>query len=154
MEEAKKRDHRNVGMQQELFFFHPLSPGSCFFLPHGARIYNAMVRPAGVMPSRLLVAWHLPPWEDAAARNMEGALRLSTLVLMDQPVWWWWWWWCVCVCGGGGDAVVCLLHAPRVLLMLADAFDVGHPTCAGGFHAPEVLGVWVRGSCHAQHLQL
>lgn len=44
MEEAKKRDHRNVGTQQELFFFHPLSPGSCFFLPHGARIYNAMVR--------------------------------------------------------------------------------------------------------------
>ncbi|KAI3432854.1 hypothetical protein D9Q98_010437 [Chlorella vulgaris] len=43
MEEAKKRDHRNVGTQQELFFFHPLSPGSCFFLPHGARIYNAMV---------------------------------------------------------------------------------------------------------------
>jgi threonyl-tRNA synthetase len=44
IEEAKKRDHRNVGQQQELFFFHPLSPGSCFFLPHGARIYNAMVR--------------------------------------------------------------------------------------------------------------
>ncbi|PSC73319.1 threonine-tRNA mitochondrial [Micractinium conductrix] len=43
MEEAKKRDHRNVGTQQELFFFHPLSPGSCFFLPHGARIYNSMV---------------------------------------------------------------------------------------------------------------
>ena len=29
--------------RQELFFFHPLSPGSCFFLPHGARVYNAMV---------------------------------------------------------------------------------------------------------------
>lgn len=43
MEEAKKRDHRNVGPHQELFFFHPLSPGSCFFLPHGARIYNALV---------------------------------------------------------------------------------------------------------------
>jgi len=43
MEEAKKRDHRVVGPQQELFFFHPLSPGSCFFLPHGARIYNALV---------------------------------------------------------------------------------------------------------------
>jgi hypothetical protein len=28
---------------QELFFFHQLSPGSCFFLPHGARVYNAMV---------------------------------------------------------------------------------------------------------------
>lgn len=43
IEEAKKRDHRVVGPQQELFFFHPLSPGSCFFLPHGGRVYNALV---------------------------------------------------------------------------------------------------------------
>ena len=42
MEEAKKRDHRVVGVQQELFFFNPLSPGSCFFLPNGGRIYNAL----------------------------------------------------------------------------------------------------------------
>ena len=27
IEEAKKRDHRTVGPAQELFFFHPLSPG-------------------------------------------------------------------------------------------------------------------------------
>ncbi len=43
MEEAKKRDHRNIGTQQELFFFDRLSPGSCFFQPNGARIYNALV---------------------------------------------------------------------------------------------------------------
>ena len=43
MEEAKKRDHRNIGTQQELFFFDRLSPGSCFFMPNGARIYNALV---------------------------------------------------------------------------------------------------------------
>ena len=43
IEEAKKRDHRNLGTQQELFFFHPLSPGSCFFLPNGTRIYNSLV---------------------------------------------------------------------------------------------------------------
>ncbi|GBF99477.1 threonyl-tRNA synthetase [Raphidocelis subcapitata] len=43
MEEAKKRDHRNLGVQQELFFFHPLSPGSAFFQPAGARVYNALV---------------------------------------------------------------------------------------------------------------
>lgn len=43
VEEARKRDHRTVGTQQELFFFHHLSPGSCFFLPHGARIYNSLV---------------------------------------------------------------------------------------------------------------
>lgn len=42
LEEAKKRDHRKLGQQQELFFFHELSPGSCFFLPHGARIYNKL----------------------------------------------------------------------------------------------------------------
>lgn len=40
VEEAKKRDHRVLGTKQELFFFHDLSPGCCFFLPHGARVYN------------------------------------------------------------------------------------------------------------------
>eukprot|EP01113_Clastostelium_recurvatum_P009110 TRINITY_DN1434_c0_g1_i2.p1 TRINITY_DN1434_c0_g1~~TRINITY_DN1434_c0_g1_i2.p1 ORF type:complete len:716 (+),score=238.79 TRINITY_DN1434_c0_g1_i2:55-2202(+) len=43
MEEAAKRDHRNIGRQQELFFFHPYSPGSAFMLPHGARIYNKLM---------------------------------------------------------------------------------------------------------------
>lgn len=42
-EEAAKRDHRRIGTDQELFFFHELSPGSCFFLPHGARLYNALI---------------------------------------------------------------------------------------------------------------
>lgn len=41
--EADKRDHRKVGRDQQLFFFHELSPGSCFFLPHGTRIYNRLV---------------------------------------------------------------------------------------------------------------
>ncbi|KAJ1965991.1 threonyl-tRNA synthetase [Dimargaris xerosporica] len=43
LEEAAKRDHRKIGKDQELFFFHELSPGSCFFLPHGTRIYNKLV---------------------------------------------------------------------------------------------------------------
>ncbi|KAF8336975.1 uncharacterized protein EI90DRAFT_2992146 [Cantharellus anzutake] len=41
--EAAKRDHRKIGKDQELFFFHELSPGSCFFLPHGTRIYNTLL---------------------------------------------------------------------------------------------------------------
>ncbi|XP_003976334.3 threonine--tRNA ligase, cytoplasmic isoform X1 [Takifugu rubripes] len=41
-EEAKNRDHRKIGKDQELFFFHDLSPGSCFFLPRGAFIYNTL----------------------------------------------------------------------------------------------------------------
>ena len=43
LEEAAARDHRKIGKDQELFFFHELSPGSCFWLPHGTRIYNALV---------------------------------------------------------------------------------------------------------------
>ncbi|KAL7836576.1 hypothetical protein AOLI_G00278600 [Acnodon oligacanthus] len=42
-EEAKNRDHRKLGREQDLFFFHDLSPGSCFFLPKGAFIYNTLV---------------------------------------------------------------------------------------------------------------
>ncbi|XP_069796581.1 threonine--tRNA ligase 1, cytoplasmic-like isoform X3 [Narcine bancroftii] len=41
-EEAKNQDHRKIGKEQELFFFHELSPGSCFFLPKGAHIYNTL----------------------------------------------------------------------------------------------------------------
>ncbi|POS88338.1 putative threonyl-tRNA synthetase, partial [Erysiphe pulchra] len=42
LEEAAKRDHRKIGRDQELFFFHELSPGSAMWLPHGTRIYNTI----------------------------------------------------------------------------------------------------------------
>ncbi|KCV68697.1 threonyl-tRNA synthetase [Fonticula alba] len=42
-EEMAKRDHRLLGKQHRLFMFNDLSPGSCFFLPHGTRIYNRLV---------------------------------------------------------------------------------------------------------------
>ncbi|KAH9497328.1 Threonine--tRNA ligase 1, cytoplasmic [Dermatophagoides farinae] len=42
-EEAAKRDHRKIGREQGLFFFHELSPGSCFFTPRGAFIYNTLI---------------------------------------------------------------------------------------------------------------
>ena len=53
MEEAKKRDHRLLGTQQELFFFDRMSPGSCFFLPNGARVYNTLVE-VGIMLAAML----------------------------------------------------------------------------------------------------
>ncbi|KAA8494094.1 Threonine--tRNA ligase, cytoplasmic [Porphyridium purpureum] len=43
MEEAAKRDHRVISRDQELVMFHPYSPGSAFFLPHGMRIYNTLM---------------------------------------------------------------------------------------------------------------
>lgn len=42
MKLAAERDHRNIGKKQALFFFHPFSPGSAFFLPHGTRIMNRL----------------------------------------------------------------------------------------------------------------
>lgn len=41
--EAAERDHRKIGLEQELFFFNEVSPGSCFFQPRGAHIYNTLV---------------------------------------------------------------------------------------------------------------
>jgi threonyl-tRNA synthetase len=43
LEEAAKRDHRKIGKDQELFFFHERSPGSAMWLPHGTRIYNTVM---------------------------------------------------------------------------------------------------------------
>lgn len=38
---------------QELFFFHDLSPGSCFFLPRGAHIYNTLTEFIRVGPNTI-----------------------------------------------------------------------------------------------------
>jgi threonyl-tRNA synthetase len=43
IEEARKRDHRRLGQELELFMFHDWSPGAVFFLPKGAVIYNELV---------------------------------------------------------------------------------------------------------------
>jgi threonyl-tRNA synthetase len=43
IEEARRRDHRRVGVELELFLLHPLSPGSPFYLPKGLVLYNTLV---------------------------------------------------------------------------------------------------------------
>ncbi|KAG5050699.1 hypothetical protein AAZX31_02G030800 [Glycine max] len=43
LEEAKKYDHRILGVKQELILHHEWSPGSWFFLPQGTRIYNKLM---------------------------------------------------------------------------------------------------------------
>ncbi len=40
---ARERDHRRLGREMGLFLFDPVSPGSPFFLPRGAVIYNELV---------------------------------------------------------------------------------------------------------------
>ncbi|MBX3461313.1 MAG: threonine--tRNA ligase [Planctomycetes bacterium] len=43
LEEARKRDHRVLGEQLELFFMDEDAPGFPFFYPKGARIWNLLV---------------------------------------------------------------------------------------------------------------
>ncbi len=43
LEEAKKRDHRRLGKDLDLFSFHPQAPASPFFHPRGAIVYNTLV---------------------------------------------------------------------------------------------------------------
>ena len=41
-EEAKKRDHRRLGVQLDLFSFHDVSPGSAFWHPKGQRLWRTL----------------------------------------------------------------------------------------------------------------
>ncbi|MBN1981265.1 MAG: threonine--tRNA ligase [Chitinivibrionales bacterium] len=43
LEEAKKRDHRLIGKQMNLFSFHEEGPGFAFLHPKGMRIWNGIV---------------------------------------------------------------------------------------------------------------
>ena len=43
LEEAKKRDHRRLGRELDLFIFHPFSPGSAFWTERGTTLYNLLV---------------------------------------------------------------------------------------------------------------
>jgi threonyl-tRNA synthetase len=42
IEEAKKRDHRKLGKELELFMLHEWAPGATFWLPKGTVIYNTL----------------------------------------------------------------------------------------------------------------
>ena len=44
LEEAKARDHRKLGQELDLFFFHETAPGMAYWLPKGVILYNELVR--------------------------------------------------------------------------------------------------------------
>lgn len=44
LEEARKRDHRKLGQELDLFFFHETAPGMPYWLPNGVVIYNELIR--------------------------------------------------------------------------------------------------------------
>ena len=43
LEEAKKRDHRKLGKELDLFFFDETAPGMPYWLPKGLKIFNTLI---------------------------------------------------------------------------------------------------------------
>ncbi|HUR81338.1 MAG TPA: threonine--tRNA ligase [Thermoanaerobaculia bacterium] len=42
VEEAKARDHRRLGKELDLFYFHPFAPGAAFWTPAGTTLYHTL----------------------------------------------------------------------------------------------------------------
>jgi threonyl-tRNA synthetase len=70
LEEAKKRDHRKIGRDQKLFWFHPWAPGSAFWLEKGTLLYNTLADymrgvlvPAGYQEVKAPIVFNKALWE-------------------------------------------------------------------------------------------
>jgi threonyl-tRNA synthetase len=68
-DEARRRDHRRLGVQLDLFSFHDVAPGSVFWHPKGQRIWRTL---------------------EAAMRELQdrrGYLEISTPLLVHRKLW-------------------------------------------------------------------
>ena len=70
IEEAKKRDHRRLGKDLGLFWFHPWAPGVPFWLGKGTTLYHALANymrsvlfPAGYTEVRTPIIFNKALWE-------------------------------------------------------------------------------------------
>jgi threonyl-tRNA synthetase len=70
IEEAKKRDHRKIGRELRLFWFHPWAPGQPFWLPKGTTLVNLLANymrgilfPAGYVEVRAPLVFNKALWE-------------------------------------------------------------------------------------------
>ncbi len=68
--EAKKRDHRKLGKELQLFMFHPWAPGATFWLAKGTTLYNTLgdymrgiLLPAGYVEVKAPIVFNKALWE-------------------------------------------------------------------------------------------
>ena len=69
LEEAKKRDHRRIGAEMELFMMADEGPGFPFWLPNGMRLKNALV----------------DYWHDMQAKY--GYEEVQTPIILSRKLW-------------------------------------------------------------------
>jgi threonyl-tRNA synthetase len=70
IEEAKKRDHRKIGRDLKLFWFHPWAPGEPFWLPKGTTLVHLLANymrgilfPAGYVEVRAPLVFNKALWQ-------------------------------------------------------------------------------------------
>ncbi len=102
LEEAKKRDHRKLGKDLGLFWFHHWAPGEPFWLPKGTTLVHLLgnymrnvLFPAGYVEVRAPLVFHKALWETSGhwqhyRQNMflleaEGEEEQSGLKPMNCP---------------------------------------------------------------------
>ena len=69
IEEAKKRDHRRIGAEMDLFMMRDEAPGFPFFLPNGMVLKNAL----------------LDYWREI--HHKAGYVEISTPLIMNKQLW-------------------------------------------------------------------
>jgi threonyl-tRNA synthetase len=69
LEEAKKRDHRKLGRELDLFVFHDVSPGAPFWLPRGMILVRELERFA------------------REEQDRRGYAEISTPILVNRRLW-------------------------------------------------------------------
>jgi len=69
LEEAKKRDHRVLGRQLDLFSFHEEGPGFAFFHPQGMIVWNEMIA----------------YWRDLHRKH--GYEEIRTPIILNESLW-------------------------------------------------------------------
>jgi threonyl-tRNA synthetase len=69
LEEAKKRDHRKIGKQLDLFSFHPEGPGFAFWHNKGMILKNTIIN----------------YWQ--AEHKKAGYLEINTPIMLDRSLW-------------------------------------------------------------------
>ena len=69
LKEAKKRDHRKIGKELDLFSFHPEAPGDVFWHPKGLIVINELIK----------------FWREI--HQKEGYLEVRTPEILTRQVW-------------------------------------------------------------------
>ena len=87
LEEARKRDHRKLGRDLDLFHFLPVSPGSAFWTDKGTSLYNSLVELArerqrdGYREIRTPLLFHKSLWERS---GHWGKYRENMFLVLDN----------------------------------------------------------------------